>query len=307
MKRVITILLVAAALAVTGCRRYKVIPDRTLGQIFHDAMLTNAYVDNQGVSVDSLNIYEPIFARYGYTTEDVRYTLEEFSRRKSAHLSDVAEYMILLFDREAAELNRQVAVLDTIDNVARRRATRTVLLDTMVRVSKAADTTRLRFVVDNVRTGDYVVSATYSLDSLDKGVGRRYRVYWICSDSTERIGFGGTVIKGGEHAIHHTLISKPGEPKAQLIIDFNHVGTRKGSTPPPRMTVEDIRVTYTPPTEQCVDALYDEQLDLRIFSDSMIRMIEGSRLSAADRGGAAGTGGGDDADVAGPEGAAAES
>ena len=39
----------------------------------------------------------------------------------------------------------------------------------------------------------------------------------------------------------------------------------------------------------------------------MIRMIEGSRLSAADRGGAAGTGGGDDADVAGPEGAAAES
>ena len=98
----------------------------------------------------------------------------------------------------------------------------------MVRVSKAADTTRLRFVVDNVRTGDYVVSATYSLDSLDKGVGRRYRVYWICSDSTERIGFGGTVIKGGKHAIHHTLISKPGEPKAQLIIDFNHTGTRKG-------------------------------------------------------------------------------
>ena len=184
MKRVITILLVAAALAATGCRRYKVIPDRTLGEIFHDAMLTNAYVDNQGVSIDSLNIYEPIFARYGYTTEDVRYTLEEFSRRKSAHLSDVAEYMILLFDREAAELNRQVAVLDTIDNVARRRATRTVLRDTMVRVSKAADTTRLRFVVDNVRTGDYVVSATYSLDSLDKGVGRRYRVYWICSDST---------------------------------------------------------------------------------------------------------------------------
>ena len=81
MKRVITILLVAAALAATGCRRYKVIPDRTLGQIFHDAMLTNAYVDNQGVNVDSLNIYEPIFARYGYTTEDVRYTLEEFSSR----------------------------------------------------------------------------------------------------------------------------------------------------------------------------------------------------------------------------------
>lgn len=307
MKRLITILLVTAALAATGCRRYKVIPDRTLGRIFHDAMLTNAYADNQGVNIDSLNIYEPIFARYGYTTEDVRYTLEEFSRRKSAHLSDVAEYMIFLFDREAAELNRQVAVLDTIDNVARRRATRTVLHDTMVRVSKAADTTRLRFVVDSVRTGDYVVSATYAVDSLDKGVGRRYRIYWVCRDSTERIGFGGSLIKGGEHAVHHTLTSKPGEPKAQLVIDFNQWGTRKlGRTSTPRMTVEDIRVTYTPPTELCVDALYDEQLNLRIFSDSMIRMIEGDRISAEAVERDAVTGGGGDA-AAEPEGAAAES
>ena len=296
MKRLLTILLVALALATAGCRRYKVIPDRTLGEIFHDAMLTNAYADNQGLNVDSLNIYEPIFARYGYTTADVQYTLEEFSRRKSAHLSDVAEYMILLFDREAAELNRQVAILDTIDNVAQRRAMRTVLHDTMVRVSKAADTTRLRFVVDGVRTGEYSVRATYQLDSLDKVSGRRYRVYWICDDSTERIGFGGVLMKGGDRSVRHTLLSKPGEPKAQLVIDFNHWGMRKGSQPAPRMTVKDIEVTYTPPVEDCVDALYREQLDLRIFSDSMVRMIEGDRIAA--RGGA---------QAAGPEGAAPES
>lgn len=302
MKKTIAIVLVALMAVATGCRRYKVIPDRTLGQIFHDAMLTNAYVDNQGVSIDSLNIYEPIFARYGYTTADVQYTLEEFSRRKSAHLSDVAEYMILLFDREAAELNRQVAVLDTIDNVAQRRARRTVLHDTMVRASRAADTALLRFVVDGVRTGEYVVSATYSLDSLDKASGRRYRVYWICDDSTERIGFGGAVIKGGERTIRHTLQVREGEPKAQLVIDLNHFGVRKGPLPATRMTVEDIEVTYTPPAEECVEALYRDQLQVRIFSDSMIRMIEGGRGSA----GANGLRSGDAASSAGPEGAAAE-
>ena len=276
MKKTIAIVLVALMAVATGCRRYKVIPDRTLGQIFHDAMLTNAYVDNQGVSIDSLNIYEPIFARYGYTTADVQYTLEEFSRRKT--------------------------VLDTIDNVAQRRARRTVLHDTMVRASRAADTALLRFVVDGVRTGEYVVSATYSLDSLDKASGRRYRVYWICDDSTERIGFGGAVIKGGERTIRHTLQVKEGEPKAQLVIDLNHFGVRKGPLPATRMTVEDIEVTYTPPAEECVEALYRDQLQVRIFSDSMIRMIEGGRGSA----GANGLRSGDAASSAGPEGAAAE-
>lgn len=301
MKRVLTILLVAVmAAAAGGCRRYKVIPDRTLGEIFHDAMLTNAYVDNHGLSLDSLNIYEPIFARYGYTTADVQHTLEEFSRRKSAHLSDVAEHMILMLDREAAELNRQVAILDTIDNVARRRATRTVLHDTMVRSERAADTARLRFVVDDVRTGEYVVTATYSLDSLDKAAGRRYRIYWICDDSTERIGFGGAMIKGGERKIRHTLLSKPEEKKARLVIDLNHFGVRKGPLPATRMTVEDMEVTYTPPVEECVEALYREQLGLRIFSDSMIRMIEGARVSGRMRGGPS------SAAAEGPEGAAAE-
>ncbi len=282
MKRVILIVLAALAVVSTGCRRYKVIPDRTLGEIFHDAMLTNAYIDNHGVNFDSLNIYEPVFARYGYTTADVQYTLDEFSRRKSAHLSDVAEYMILMFDREAAELERQVAVLDTIDNVARRRSMRIVLHDTMVRASRAADTTLLRFVVDDVREGEYEVSATYRLDSLDKVSGRRYRIYWICDDSTERIGFGGAMFKDGDRKIRHTLKCAAGEPKSQLVIDLNYSGMRRGPAPATRITVKDIEVTYTPPAEECVDALYREQLGLRIFSDSMIRMIEGPAIGSAD-------------------------
>ena len=91
-------MLLAAVAALSGCHRSKVIPEQELGAIFHDAMLVNAYVGLKGVNIDSLNIYEPIFERYGYTTDDVRHTLNDFSRRKNARLGDVAELMIEQFD-----------------------------------------------------------------------------------------------------------------------------------------------------------------------------------------------------------------
>ena len=95
MKRFINTLLFACVLLFVACDKPRVIPDAVLGDIFHDAMLVNAYLNyNPSFKIDSMNIYEPIFARYGYTTEDVHYTINNFSRRKSIRLSDVAEYMI---------------------------------------------------------------------------------------------------------------------------------------------------------------------------------------------------------------------
>ena len=92
MKRLIRLFcLIAAATALGSCARDKVIPDEELARIFRDAYLINAYVSDRGVKLDSLELYEPVFSRYGYTAEDVRYTIGNFSRRKSAKLSDVVE------------------------------------------------------------------------------------------------------------------------------------------------------------------------------------------------------------------------
>ena len=66
MKRLFTIMLLVAMALLCGCHRHKFIPERELAAIFHDAMLVNAYVGLQGVDIDSLNIYEPIFEKYGY-------------------------------------------------------------------------------------------------------------------------------------------------------------------------------------------------------------------------------------------------
>ena len=43
-KTIMFAILVSAALAV-GCRRDKIIPDKELGEILHDALLANSYVD----------------------------------------------------------------------------------------------------------------------------------------------------------------------------------------------------------------------------------------------------------------------
>ena len=40
------------------------------------------------------------------------------------------------------------------------------------------------------------------------------------------------------------------------------------------MDIHDIKITHMPPTERCVELLFEEQSGLRIFSDSLIRAIE---------------------------------
>ena len=214
MKHTLTILLLAVVALLTACNKPKEIPDKDLGAIFRDAMLVNAYLAiNPGTNLDSLRVYEPIFARYGYTAEDVQYTVHNFSRRKSAHLSDVAEYMILLLDREANALNLQVAKLDTVERVARRRYTKVVRSDTAVNVRKEA--------------------------SFD-------HKYDIMPEDTSFV---------------------------RLVIDMAHFNDSKQKTTT-RMLVHDLKVTYTPPLEKCVEMLFNEQSNMRIFSDTLIRAIE---------------------------------
>ena len=93
MKRLVLFALLIAAL-VPGCKRHTIISDEELALIFHDAFLANSLLQNRDARRDSLLVYEPIFERYGYTTEDVRYTIGNFSKRKSARLGDVVELAI---------------------------------------------------------------------------------------------------------------------------------------------------------------------------------------------------------------------
>jgi len=264
-------LLLIAALGAPGCRRQRTIPDDDLTRIFHDAFLSNAYLDRNG-GFDSLNLYEPIFAHYGYTTEDVQYTIGNFSRRKSARLGDVVERAIQMLERESKGYEREVTILDTIENRARRFATRTVRYDSVVRLRQPGDTARARLTVANVRPGTYRVTFDYRIDSLD---GNRFiRSYAWTTDRSGKTSFRSPyfLTHGRDSRFEREL--ETDSTTRSIHVDLYDV---QGRMQRPRATFRNLRITYTPPVEQAVDSFYRHQLNLRIFADDFCNPVAADR------------------------------
>lgn len=284
MKRLFTITLLVAMALLSGCRRHKIIPESELAAIFHDAMLVNAYVNLQGVDIDSLNIYEPIFEKHGYTTDDIRYTITNFSRRKNARLGDVAEYMIKQFELESQALKREVSKLDTINNVAERLFHSTLLRDTAVEIRGKADTAKLHYIVPIKGEGVYDFSFSCSIDEPDKVRGRRLTMYKMRRDSSKVLLYQNQLYVDHRNNSTNRQKIESGRDSSfvAFYIDFNdrkRVDERDRNKPA-HLTIHELKVDFQPPTEECVRLLFNEQTKLRIFSDTMLRANE----QAAQRG-----------------------
>lgn len=269
MKQTFRLMLYALLLFVAGaCTRHKIIPDEELAQIFRDSFLANAYFDNSAQRADSLNIYEPIFARYGYTTADVQYTIGNFSKRKSARLGDVVELAIGMLERDGSYYNKEVAVLDTINNVARRLIKRSVIADTLITVKSLRDTSRLKFWVD-VIPGEYTVRMRYKVDSLDKNEqGIRALVWLEKRDSTRSGNYYTTLRRDQEDFFTRNFIADSTHRRLRVdLLNFSGKPLR------PSVTVRDFVVEYIPETHVAVDSLYLRQLNIRIFADEFLRVV----------------------------------
>ena len=249
-----------------ACVRHKIISDEELAHIFHDAFLTNAYVSTERLSLDSLNIYEPIFARYGYTTEDVQYTIGNFSKRKSARLGDVVEEAIRMLEEEGLRYEHEVAVLDTIDNVACRTFTRTVLADSLVRVRSLRDTARLHIRLDSLLPGEYNLTVNYLVDSLDRNPGLRGSAWLIRTDGSRTSSYTFTMRRNKEERFTRRYTADSTTRELHLNLFLPREGAKR-----PSVTLRDLEIRYTPPTRQAVESLYLRQLDIRIFADEFFR------------------------------------
>lgn len=256
------------ALLAGSCARHTIIPDDELALIFHDAFLTNAYTGNRSAKLDSLNLYEPIFAAYGYTTSDVQYTIGNFSKRKSARLGDVVERAIALLEAEGKVYNREVAILDTIDNVARRTFTRRVHYDSLIRVRTLRDTSRLRFSID-VRPGEYDFRLKYLVDSLDRNdKGMKASVWLERADSSRTNLYTITLRRHREDSFSRRLTADTSHRRLRI-----DLGTFAGAPRTPSIRVADFSVDYTPETREAVADLYEQQLDIRIFADEFFHAL----------------------------------
>lgn len=246
-----------------ACKRHTIIPDDELALIFHDAFLVNAYVDREDKR-DSLNVYEPIFDRYGYTTADVQYTIGNFSKRKSARLGDVVERAIVLLEQEGKYYDREVAILDTIDRVAERTQTRRVYSDSLIRVRSLRDTARVRIALD-AAPGSYTVELDYRIDSLDRNNRLRGVVWLERHDSTRTNVTTTTMWRSRKEHFKRTF--KADTTHRQIHVDL----VCFDETPrQPSVTITDLRIDYMPETAAAVDELYEKQLNIRIFADEFL-------------------------------------
>ena len=235
-------------------------------------MLVNAYIQhNRQVELDSMNIYEPILAKYGYTKEDMHYTLNKISRQKSASLGNVADYMINTLTAESDVLAEKVAKLDTIDNVARRRYEQVLLRDTAIVATTEADSTKLQITVPHAQKGLYRINISYTIDKEDKGIGRRYSIDWMCGDSMVRNITNGTLIRGRKGRITAEAWLATSDSLADNIhIDLTRFNLKKNRLQKHPFTIHEIEVIYSLNLEDAQERLLREQSLMRIFSDTML-------------------------------------
>lgn len=266
-------------MSAVGCSGPKVIPDNDLINIIHDAYIANAYMNECNIREDSLYVYEPIFQRYGYTMTDMQYTLRTFNERKSAMLSDIMSEVYRRLDAESDIEAAKMVVLDTIDNIAKRTYTRTIYADSLIRAKRMKDTTKLRITIEDLVPGEYTVSFTYLIDTLDENRNSRVEAYALRNDSTQ--------------SLRHTLMLsryREGKYSRKFSIDTSHkelfinmfYHPMNEESALPDITITNFKVVRVLPLEVSVDSLYQHQLNLQIinhrlmtgFTADTVRIVE---------------------------------
>lgn len=267
-----------------ACKHHTIIPDEELALIFHDAFLANSLLNRTDAKQDSLLVYEPIFEHYGYTTEDVRYTIGNFSKRKSARLGDVVEQAIALLEAEGTRLDKAVAALDTVNNVALRTSRRTIYRDSLIQAKRLKDTTKLLITLDSIRPGSYTIKSLYEVDSLDKNRSLRIQL-WMERADNSRVGvYTVQMRRSGEETFERTITAD--SSIRRLVVNFWN--PLRGKAVQPHITLRDLRVDFQLPVEEAIDSLYKKQLNIRIFTHDFLRTIEADSLAlSADSAGVA--------------------
>ncbi len=275
-KSLAVVMLAAAAVA---CSRHKIIPDKTLALIFRDAFLTNAYIENENIDTDTLNFYEPIFEKYGYSIEDVRFTIGNFSKRKSARLGDVVEVAIDMLEAQGRLYEKDVAVLDTIDNTAQRLFTRTVYADSLIRIKNLKDSTKRVITLNNIRPGEYKVQFSYKIDSLDNSPQRKVVIWFERSDSTQ-LGRQQFFLRKTSEEDEFLRTLKANKDCERLVVDI-YQPTEEDIKPRNKskklhtgLTVTDLQIVHIPMVEEAVDSLYAKQLVIKIFADEFLSLFD---------------------------------
>ena len=279
-------------LSVFGCARRKEIDDKTLALIFRDAYITNAYLGVNYINLDSIMVYEPILDKYGYTPEDFRYTIGNFSRRKSAQLGRVLKEAENYIVGYATIYEKKVVVLDTIKNVAIRSLKRTVHRDSLIEIKTKADTSKLQLVVEPLQPGSYSIRYKYTYEKeqpkkkKSKKKSTTYNeentlrggLYVETSSGSHRHNY--SYVLRNEESIRRTITADTAARK--LVITFAKPSDARHKLGKPKISITDLEINYTPDADMAIDSLFKRYVDIKIFDDAFFTTQKDSLALSAD-------------------------
>ena len=250
-----------------GCSGPKAIADKDLVKIFHDAFLANAYFTECVINEDSLLLYEPILARHGYTVEDMQYTVQTIAQRKSSRLSDLVGEASRMLEEESKEYNYQLVVLDTIDNIAKRKYTRIVYSDSLITAKRLKDSTKLHIVIRDIMPGEYNVAFDYHIDTADQNRNSRIEAYMTLSDSS-MVARHTMMLGRYRDSKYQRKFTADSIHKELHINMFYHPNNEEAKSP--SIVVRNFTITRILTKEQAVDSLFEEQMGPILFNHKLM-------------------------------------
>lgn len=189
--RIYRFLLLLAALwaGLSGCNKPREIPDEKLAPIMAELFLANAYSSSSmmpdSLRFDSVDLYSPIFRRYGFRPTDFTHTIRNLTKRKSIRLSQITEQATLYLQAEAEGYIRQVALLDTLDAIGASTFADTVYRDSLRRIQRVSQLEEGPDITLPLSAGRYQINFIYLIDTADRNGYIQYLQYVLDTAETK--------------------------------------------------------------------------------------------------------------------------
>lgn len=265
MKKLLLFIILLGGIISCGGNANKTIPISDMEKITTEMFLVNAYCDLKSIAMkDSIDVYEPIFNKYGYTSTDMLHTIKELTKRKSVRYSDILDAVIKNIDDEFKRLNAIIINQDTIDTRILRYYTRNVYAFDSVVVTKMKDTADLRLTIPLEDSGDYAVTFKYFIDSLDKNRSIVYK-YGVLDTANNYRSLATRHMTKLEDRVETFKLPNIEDKDSALVLHLAVYAVT--STFDPHVRIDSIRVDYTPSLELAKDSFIRDMINIQELFD----------------------------------------
>lgn len=283
MKNLILFIFILCTILSCGGRGgNKTIPIKDMEKITTEIFLANAYNDFKSISKeDSLDIYEPIFKKYGYTSTDMLHTIKELTKRKSVRYSDILDAVIKNLETEFKRLDKAIVVQDTIDARILRYYTSEIYFQDSIIVKDIKDTAKLKLLIP-LKEGSYSISFNYYIDSLDKNKTTVYR-YGVTNKENKYQLLATRYLHKKEYKRENVKLPKLKETDSLLTF---YLATYTGKNVlTPSLRFDSISIYYTPAIQFARDSFIREKINIQQLFDRYYEIKEDSCTLCADSSG----------------------